>query len=1096
MNCYGCGFAIESGFAFCPKCGARQPVACPVCGHACQPHFAFCPKCGTGLPAAANIAAHAPPSSSAAKLSRGFDVGPASRRAIKREADRRPITVLFADLCGFTTVSEHLDPEDLQQLQNELFEELTASVDAFGGFVDKFVGDALLALFGAPVAHEDDPERSLRAALDMLERTERFGERWRPRLGIPLNLHIGVNTGAVVTGGFGVADAKSYSVTGDTVNTAQRLQAMAGYGEIMVGPLTVQLTRHAFSYDSLGDRALRGKQDHVPVHRLTGAVATPDKARGLAPYGLRAPMIGRDAELGRLTACLEQARAGAAQLVRLTGEAGIGKSRLVEEFLAEVAANPRFADVTVRQAACSPLGEQSYGTLGKVLLTAYGISTSDSPERAGEILNAGFHQLGLAPDEIDRLVPPLFHVIGLGDPRGELQHVQPEQMRRQISYAIRTIFEHRLARGPLLLVVEDLHCADAVSLETLRYLIDRIERRPFMMVTTQRPAYESDPLESNRVNLTALRLSPLSVAEGKALLSAFFQDRRRGLPTDLRDRILQRASGNPLFIEEILRSLIDVGALKREGEHWQIVVGDTGTDIPLGIQAMLLARIDHLPPHIRRLAQEAAVIGPSFDTGLLAAIATEPANIESGLDFLTRAEVIEEARSPGPNASSVCRFRQTLLHDVIYQNLLMQRRIEMHGKIGAAMERMPPQPAEHLEYLARLGHHFSQTEARVKAARYLLTAGDLAARTYANNDAMRLYHQALKALSESAEGVSELPVICEHLADLCSPAGMRDDALEYYERALKCHSAAGEQGTAARILRKIGRLHWDAGRRDRAEAYYRDAAALLESSDDPIEYAHLLQDRGHLAFRMGDHEAAARWADEALQSVQSLAAGEADEQTKRQAALATAEALNTKGVALARLGRKAEAIAEVERSLSVAEDADLLNAACRAYSNLGVLYTVVDPERAIAICRRGYDVAVRIGDYNFQARLLANLAVASCTFTGRCGCEGIPAAEKAVEIDRALDQRDHLPVSLIVLGQIHQCHGRPDLARRYYDEALALATETGEPQLLFPCYDGLATLNLDLDDIAEAERYFALAQEICTRHGLDPETLVVLPFLD
>ncbi len=209
-----------------------------------------------------------------------------------------------------------------------------------------------------------------------------------------------------------------------------------------------------------------------------------------------------------------------------------------------------------------------------------------------------------------------------------------------------------------------------------------------------------------------------------------------------------------------------------------------------------------------------------------------------------------------------------------------------------------------------------------------------------------------------------------------------------------------------------------------------------------------------------------------------------------------AEALNTKGVALARLGRHREAVREVERSLEVAEAAGLLSAACRAYSNLGVLYTIVDPARAIDVCRQGLQVATRISDLGFQARLFANLAVACCTFTDNCAKEGVPAAERAIEIDRALDQRDHLAVPLIVLGQIHQCHGKPDLAWNYYEEALQLAREIGEPQLLFPCYDGLATLNLEKDDMAEAERYFSLAQDVCVRHGLDPDALVVLPFLD
>jgi tetratricopeptide (TPR) repeat protein len=312
---------------------------------------------------------------------------------------------------------------------------------------------------------------------------------------------------------------------------------------------------------------------------------------------------------------------------------------------------------------------------------------------------------------------------------------------------------------------------------------------------------------------------------------------------------------------------------------------------------------------------------------------------------------------------------------------------------------------------------------------------------------------------------------------------------------LNAYRSVGDRAGEARILRKLGALLWDAGRRDQAEAQYAAAEALLNGVDAPIERAHLLQERGRLAFRMADHAAAARWAEDALGVAEALPPG-ASEEDRLEAARAVAEARNTKAVALARLGRSVEAVKEAERSVAAAEAAGLLSAACRGYTNLAVLYTVIDPARAITVCRRGLEVATRIGDLGFQARLYANLAVACCTFTDRCADEGVPAAEKAIEIDRALDQREHLAVPLTVLGQIHQCHDRPDLAFRYYNEALDVARETGEPQLLFPCYDGLATLHLDRDEMAEAERYFGLAQAVCAEHGLDPETLVVLPFLD
>ncbi|UFW75841.1 MULTISPECIES: adenylate/guanylate cyclase domain-containing protein [Bradyrhizobium] len=1107
MNCSCCGSEVQSGFVFCPKCGTKQPNACPGCGYACAPDFAYCPKCGALVSEASKsgglasmrasrvtvpTSASSPPLAPTAEAQYGFRSQPDK---IDSEANRRTITVLFADLSGFTMMSERLDPEVMQALQNELFEELTAAVQSFGGFVDKFIGDALLALFGAPAAHEDDPERAVRAALDMIGRTAQLSERAKAYAGSPLLLHVGINTGHVVAGGLGVGVAKSYSVTGDTVNTAQRLQSMASTGEVLVGPLTYRLTRHAFSYESLGEVSLKGKMGSVLVHRLNGPLDTPRAARGLDTLGLSAPVIGRDAELARLVDNLDLACGGAAQLVRLVGEAGIGKTRLVDEFVAHARDEDRFAGVAIRRAVCSPLGEQSYGTLAAVLRSAYGIAQKTTVAEAQAKLATALSELGLAVEEADRLMPLYFHVLGLGDPDAALQHVEPEQLRRQIFFAIRTVFERRLVLSPLLIIVEDLHWADAVSLEALRFLMDRLERTRLMLLFTHRPMLELDQFGSGRISHTTLRLLPLGDADGQKLLAAYFSHGWSEPPGSLFSRILERAGGNPLFFEEIIRGLIEAGALERDGSQWRIKSDEAAADIPASIQALLLARLDRLPHEVRRLAQEAAVIGPRFDAALLGAMASQRTKVEAGLELLCDAEIVEEVAGANSISLRSYRFTQTMLQDVIYQNLLLQRRIELHGRIGAALERLYGNEPERLEDLILLGHHFSLSASKPKGARYLRAAGDRARATYANDDAIRFYQQALAVLLAGGEWEPERLILCERIAELCAAAGRRITAEEHYQSALEGHRNAEDRIGEARILRKLGRLLWDAGKRIKAEAHYAEAAERLGGTDAPIEWAHLLQERGRLSFRTGDHVAAARWADEALGYARSVPA-DADRQVGFEAARAIAESLNTKGVALARLGRHQEAVREVEQSVAAAEAAGLLNVACRGYTNLGVLYTIVDPAKAVEVCRRGLDVACRIGDLGFQARLLANFAVACCTFTDKCTEEGVPAAEKAIEIDRALDQREHLSVPLIVLGQIHQCHFRPDLAARCYNEAIEVASETGEPQQLFPCYDGLATLNLDRGDMPEAERYFALAQDVCTRHGLDPAGLIVLPFLD
>jgi adenylate cyclase len=1086
LNCVGCGFVIQAEFAFCPKCGAPQPAHCAGCGYACPPDFAFCPKCGQKQ-GATRQSIEAPP----AKPSPAPAAPAPTAPALAGEPDRRLVTVLFADLSDFTTLSEQLDPEIMQALQNELFEELTSAVQDFGGFVDKFVGDAVLALFGAPRAHEDDPERALRAALDMLERTARLDARWRGRAGVPLTLHLGVNTGPVVAGGFGAGSAKSYSVTGDTVNTAQRLQSLAGVGEVLVGPTTYRLARHAFGFESKGEVSLKGKSGQHLVHRLIGPLEAPREARGLEALGLSAPLIGRDAELNRMLDCLERAVAGEAHVVRLIGDAGIGKSRLVRELLARVEDDERFGSLVVRRTACSPLGEQHFGAIGAILRSAYGIAPKDSAAAMREKLAAGIAELGLSPSEGADLMPSLDHVIGLGAVEAGQSQVEPEQLKRQIHFAVRTLFERRLARTPVLLVVEDLHWADAASLEALRVLADRLDRNRLMIVLTHRPAFEAGALATSRTSHVAIRLTPLQTSSSHALIDALFGG--SPLPQKLRRRIVERADGNPLFLEEIVRALIENGTLVREGSNWRMLADDRAAEIPFNIQGILLARVDRLPRAARALVQEAAVIGLRFDAALLSTIASDPGRVRSHLELLLDAELIDE--EPGSGLEAQYRFTQSLLQDVIYQNLLLQRRIDLHGRVGSALEAGTTAGVERLEDLIALGHHFSLSKEKAKGARFLRIAGDRASAAYANDDAIRHYQQALAALRAADEQKLEQLALCERIADLCRPIGRRETAQEHYDVALSGYQDAGDHAAAARIMRKLGGLLWDAGRRDQAEALYTEAFILLEDADVPIERAHLSQERGRLAFRMGDHAGAVKWAERAIGYAETHST-DASEEIRLEAARAVAEALNTKGVALARLRRNVDAVREIERSVAVAEAVGLQSVVCRAYTNLGVLYTVVDPARAIAVCRRGLEVATRIGDLGFQARLYTNLAVACCMFTERCGEEGVPAAEKAIEIDRGLDQREHLAVPLTVLAQIHQCHDAPDLALRYYNEALEVARETGEPQLLFPCYDGLATLSLDRDDMEEAERYFGLAKELCDRHGLDPDTLVVLPFLD
>lgn len=1040
-------------------------MACTACGFEAAAEFAFCPKCGLRLAAP----------------------------AAEAESDRRPVSVLFADLSGFTALSEALDPELVRALQTELFDTMSAAIRSLDGFVEKFVGDAVMAVFGAPVAHDEDPERALNAALLLHERVGALSERWLARVGRPLALHIGVDTGPVVAGQVGSNRDASYAVTGDTVNAASRLQAAAGPGQTLVSESTWRLTQHAFGFEPLGLMSLKGKAQPLAAYRLVAARAAPGSARGLQAHGLAAPLIGREPELAALLQAFDGLRAGRTQLVSIVAEAGSGKTRLLAEFLEQLGARGELDTLALRRAACSSLGERAYGVPAALLRDAYGLTAQDPASTAQQKIATALAALGAGEAETRQVAPYLGHVLGLAADDSQTRYLDPEQLKRQIFSAVHAVVERRLQLGALMLIVEDLHWSDAASIEVLRFLLDRLHDRPFMLLTTQRPTPALAALATGSTEHTVVQLEPLSAQSSATLLDALFGSSSRTLPAELRQRIVEHAGGNPLFLEEMVRALIADGVLLRQHDEWTYRPRAAAVQVPLTIHGLLLGRIDRLPATARQTLQEAAVLGPVVSEALLrdATSVAAPA-LAGALDGLVDAGLLAAVPAPAgaatPPPGRQFRFRHGLFQEVAYQTLLLRRRTDLHTRIANTLEAQCGGVPRQLEELQALAHHFRLGADKARGVHYLIAAGDWARSTFANADAIGHYELALETLPAGTAEADRL-VIHERLGDVLAPAGRIAAATRHLDAARAGHSLRGDAVAQARVLRKIAALHWEAGQRAEAKQCLSAGLALIDRGAAHIELAWLYQKMGELEFRSGDSRGALQWAQRALAHVDALASRDGE------ARAAVALALNIQGVALARLDRLDEAVAQLEHSVAVAREADLPQAECRALSNLGVLYSSRDPQLAIDACERGLQTAMRIGDLGLQSRLSANLAVAYCTLTNRCDERGVSAAHAAIRIDRSTGQLDHLAVSLVVLAQIYQCHGEPARALRHYREALELAERSAEPQLLFPCYDGLASLYLDLDDGAQAERYMALARDTCERAGLDPDALIVLPFL-
>jgi adenylate cyclase len=591
---------------------------------------------------------------------------------------------------------------------------------------------------------------------------------------------------------------------------------------------------------------------------------------------------------------------------------------------------------------------------------------------------------------------------------------------------------------------------------------------------------------------SAVRVSSLSEPDTETLVGALFG------PVDgdfkrVQQFIAARAGGNPLFVEEIVRSLMSKGAFARQDGRWAVTAACDTTDVPPSLQGLLISRVDKLAAGQKRLLQEAAVLGMEFDKTLLLSLARSVDDAEPALDQLVGSDLICRVEQGGEGMRY--RFKHALVREAVYQNLLNSRRTELHERAGRALERTVGSRPQRLSDLEALGHHWSLSRDKPKGAGYLVAAGDWARSVYANEDAIRHYERALRTLQKCDPGRDEVKTVRERLADVLALIGRRVEAVGHYEAVLQAYEDQQDRSAAARLYRKLGGLHWDAGDRERAGASFALGLERLGEDGNAIERAQLFQEVGRLAFRDGDNEGAIEWAKRALAG----AAGEEGESAdgERDGAIAATRALayNTLGIALARTGRLKEAVHEIERSIALAETHDLLQVACRGYTNLGVLYSALDPRRSIDTCLRGLEMAKKVGDLGFQSRLYANLAVSYCALTDQCEDEGVDAAQTAIDLDRRLGLVDHLAVPLIVLGQIHQCRGEQSLAFTCYEEALGLAERAGEPQLLFPCYDGLATLHLDAGSLESAELYLAKSQDVCKRAGVEPEALMVLPFL-
>ncbi|HTG48396.1 MAG TPA: AAA family ATPase [Actinomycetota bacterium] len=729
-----------------------------------------CPSCGRDNPAGFTYC--------------GYCRAPLHDAAGWRE-ERKLATIVFADLTGSVELGERLDPERLRSVLQRYFTEVAAAVDAWGGTIEKYIGDAALAVFGAPVAHEDDPERAVRAALEMFERLEALNPELERQHGVRLQIHVGVNTGQVITpAGTGVDQR---IVTGDAVNVAARLEQAAGPGVLLVGERTFAATRHAFRFDPPIPLELKGKSEIVQGYRVRGREPGMEGVR--SSTGLAAAMVGRDRELEALVRALgDVAGSGAPRAVLVVGAAGIGKSRLLEEFADHVAARPDTP--RIYRGRCLATGRgNSYWALGEMLRSAFRIALDDPATVAARKLLDGVRaaaDLEGSSDDVRLTAAALAATAGLTLAEDLLAELEPEEVGDRIARAWPRFVGALAARGPVILLFEDLHWADEQLVELVRVIATR-SRGSVLIVGTARPGFEDDI-----GGASILRLDPLSDRQSEELVAGFLADAE--LPAELRASITERAEGNPLFLEEIVRRLIDEGVVVRDAGRWMARSGAGIPALPDTVHAVLAARIDALPTLEKRALQEASVVGRSFWAEPLADM-LDRADLT---DVLARLEAKGLVR-PQPVSSfagyAEHRFAHALIRDVAYGSLALARRGRAHAEVAAWITGVAGDRSEEVAELiadhyvravtgdADLAWSADPEERRtVERAAFdaSLFAGSVARRRYAVPRAVELHTEALGLASSSTARAAAL----EAVGDDHEAAIHGDEALAAYREAI------------------------------------------------------------------------------------------------------------------------------------------------------------------------------------------------------------------------------------------------------------------------------------------------------------------------
>jgi class 3 adenylate cyclase/tetratricopeptide (TPR) repeat protein len=1074
MRCPSCGFENPEGLKFCNECGTPLRMPCAQCGFANPPQAKFCGDCGAALPPQAR-ASIAPPLIPRPHTPLSYTPAHLAERILQSktalEGERKQVTVLFADLRGSLELLIDRDPEEARQLLDPVLERMMEAVHRYEGTVNQVMGDGIMALFGAPIAHEDHAVRACYAALRMQETVTRYGDEIQRSHGAPLQIRVGLNSGEVVVRAIGNDLRMDYTAVGQTTHLAARTEQIARPGSVLVTAATLQLAEGYIQVKPLGPVRIKGLPDPVEMFDLIGAGPTRTSLQAFATRRLTR-FVGRQVELEALRQALERASTGHGQVVAVIGEPGVGKTRLFYEFTR----SHRIHGWLLLESRSLSWGKATLYQPVRDLLSAYfQIEDRDEGRRIREKVTGKLLTLDAA---LGPTLPAFLTLLEVPVEDPQWQALDPPQRRQRTLDAVKRLLLRESQVQPLLLVFENLHWIDAETQAVLDLLIESLPMARILVLVNYRPEYQHD--WGRKISYMQVRLDPLPRESAQELLDALLGDDSGLKP--LKRRLIDRTQGNPFFLEESVRTLVETQVLVGERGAYRLVRALPSIQVPATVQAVLAARIDRLPPEEKRLLQAAAVIGTDVPFPLLQAIAEQPEGaLRHGLIRLQAAEFLYET-SLFPELEYT--FKHALTHQVAYENLLQERRRALHARIVEAVEALYPDRLA--EQVDRLAHHAFRGEVWDKALSYLRQAGAKAYMRSANREAVASFEQALAALQhlpKSRDTREQAIDLQFNLRNALLLLGEQQRILDHLREAETLAQALDDHRRLGRVSAYMSDYCWRMGNHERALEAGQRALTLglaLEEFGLPVVANFYL---GRAYITLGNYR---RALDVLSQNVASL---EGDRMREYFGLTALPAVLSRAYLAwgLAELGAFGEGRARGEEGVQIAQTVNHPYSLLIASGGVGLLYLRKgEIPQAISVLEGGLELG-RVWNIRDWFPLIASALGAAYALAGRV-TEALPLLEQAVEQAAAVGIMSAQSLRVAWLSEGSLRAGHLEEAMTLADRALVLADEQKERghQAWTLRLLGQIAAQRDPPDVEEAESQYRQALTLAEELGMRP----------